>query len=277
MKNFFILSTQRSGSVFFERVLSQHPDIHCYQELLWWQDYAVDNNFFNFWLNKIKQQAIYITPPYQQKAFQEFLHFIYSSRPDTKAIGFDIKYNQLTIIPHQLDYLRQEVGCVIHLVRKNILKTFISLELNKHQVELNRKSHGTKKVPPVKLNIKCGDLLINELVTRKQEIDNIGKILKSCFKYQEIYYEALAIGDSVTISNTVLEQVFQFLEIEDKQFDLATDLRKTNPNRLEDLIENYDEVGLFLEANGWGYLFKDENISIPLNKELKPVQLNHIS
>jgi len=207
----------------------------------------------------------------------QYFDYIFNSIEGKKAISIDIKYNQHNVIPNQMVILKKKNVKVIHLVRKNILKTFISQELNDKAKEIGRKSHGTKAVRPVKITFKLNDHLLAELSRLENMIINFREILTRNFDCLEIYYEDLFYDiniENTTICQNVLEQVYSFLNISDKRYDLSTDLRKTNPNQLSDLIDNYDEVRNFLEQNGWGYLFKEE-VPIPgyrKNEETKLIR-----
>jgi tetratricopeptide (TPR) repeat protein len=57
-----------------------------------------------------------------------------------------------------------------------------------------------------------------------------------------------------------LNQIYEFLCIKEKRYDLTTDLKKTNPNKLAELIENYDEVAGFLSGTEWACLLEGDSI-----------------
>lgn len=53
MEKFVVFSAPRSGSTFFERVLSSHQKIHAYHEVFNQFDVPVEWSFYRYWLNKI--------------------------------------------------------------------------------------------------------------------------------------------------------------------------------------------------------------------------------
>lgn len=120
------------------------------------------------------------------------------------AIGIDIKYEQLMLIPNQINILQQKGTKIIHLIRKNILKTFISLELNRMQEKLGRKSHGAKKIQPIKVELLTDNRLLAELDKRMKEIEYFKEFFSKNFNYLEIYYE-----DFLMIQNQNLKRFFQ--------------------------------------------------------------------
>lgn len=267
MEKFVLIAAPRSGTTFFEQVLSSHPRIHCYPEVFYSGDVPAKWSFYRYWLNKIQENEINITYLNMLNILDQYFDYIFNSIEGQEAIGIDIKYNQHNVVPNQMGILKNKKPKVIHLVRKNILKTLISRELNGMAMtgDIRRKSHGTEAVQQVKITFGLDDRILTELSKLNSMICDYRKMLKSNFACLEIYYEDLFCDINVnntTISQTVLDQVYLFLNISDKRYDLFTDLRKTNSNKLPDLIENYNDVRIFLEQNGWGYLF-EEKVPIP--------------
>jgi len=194
--------------------------------------------------------------------FDEFLEFIFNSQPDKLAIGIDIKYNHFIYIPNIIGLLRKHEVQVLHLVRKNLLKTLISCVLNEQKAVLKRKSHGTQKVQPARVHLKPDKNLINELRRRRKQIDDYRKLLSTHLRCLEIYYEDFftnSASESDTIAPLVLEKVYDFLDIQDKQYKLETSLRKTNPDDLRLLIENFEEVSAVLTDTEFGHFLNQED------------------
>lgn len=201
-----------------------------------------------------------------QKILKEYFLYIFDSKPGLSAIGIDIKYVHHNVIPQEMNILKSVNPKVIHLIRKNILKTFISNELNNIASKIGRDTHGTAKVPPVKITIPLEVKFLQNLANGKKAITDFRNMLMDNFTYLELYYEDFftnSQSESHTIQNEVLSEIYDFLNVE-YSYDVQTDLKKTNPNKLENLIENYDDVKIYLESNGWGYLFSEnEKISQP--------------
>lgn len=265
MEKFIVLATQRSGTRFFETVLSDHPKIQCYGELLLWMDYHNPDNFFHYWRNKVLESAKFITPPFEAVAFKQYLDDLFTQNNDMQAVGLDIKYDQVGVIPNELPILQEKFKKAIHLIRCNLLKTLISLELNRRKEEFARAAHASQKYASARITLLMNEGILGGLKDRKRQILNFREYLSNHYDTIEIYYEDFfgnGNGASNTIKKEVLSQVYDFLGVK-SCFDVKTDLVKTNPNRLVDLIENYEEVKLFLELNGWGYLLDEEGYSVP--------------
>ncbi len=273
MEKFVLVATQRSGTVFFESVINRHPHIYCYPEVLLSLSYQSEWNFYNFWLEKVKQDESNITHPAMLRNFELYLNHIFNSVPGKKAIGIDIKYDQFPQILNIFHTLKKNDIKIIHLVRKNVLKTYLSSVLNWNQRSLNRLAHGRKGVSSVKVKIKPGNYLVQELERRKNEFAHYRNFFhKNKFKCLEINYEDFfdnSNSESSTIVSPVLNQIYEFLCIKEKRYDLTTDLKKTNPNKLAELIENYDEIVDFLSGTEWAYLLEEESIDVIIKRSME--------
>lgn len=274
MEKFVVAATQRSGTAFFGSVLNKHPEIYLFSELFLDYAYKDDpNNFYNFWLKKIMEDNINITYRYRINNIRNFLLHEYNSVENMTAIGIDIKYTELQRIP-EIIFLMEELNIkVIHIVRKNILKTYISNYLNNMKQQLKRSAHGKKKVPAVKVYIKPDNALIHELERRRNEINYFSNVFSKNLLCLEINYEDLfenSQSQSETIVSQVLDQIYDFLCVQERRHDLITNLKKTNPNKLTELIENYDEVADFLSGTEWAYLLEEDSIKdiIKMGEEL---------
>ncbi len=279
MEKFVLVATQRSGTVFLESVINRHPHIYCYPEVLLSLTYQSEWNFYNFWLEKVKQNESNITHPAMLRNFELYLNHIFNSVPGKKAIGIDIKYDQFPQILNIFHTLKKNDIKIIHLVRKNVLKTYLSgVLLNWNQRSLNRLAHGRKEVPSVKVNIKPGNYLVQELERRKNEIAHYRNFFhKNKFKCLEINYEDFfdnSNSESSTIVSPALNQIYEFLCIKEKRYDLTTDLKKTNPNKLAELIENYDEIVDFLSGTEWTYLLEEESIDVIIKRSMELYKKN---
>lgn len=255
MVKFVITSRQRSGSIFLGSVLSSHPHIHCYGEVLHGRNRESKLDFFyRFWLDRVRANGAHITYRGMVKTFELFLSQIYSSQSGKQAVGIDIKYDQYVHIPNIFVILKKQDAKIIHLIRRNILKTLTSKRLNDRKKELGRRAHGTAQVPPAQVSFTDLEGMIRQLERRSLEIETQRRILSSQFDYLEVFYEDFfdaPTDESQTIVPSILDRMYAFLNITDHRYDLKTDLRKTNPSKLSELITNYDQVASRLRGSPW--------------------------
>ena len=92
--------------------------------------------------------------------------------PDYSAIGFKIMLNQIEKFSTMSDYFFKNDVKVIHLVRDNILKTFIS----RISVSQKKVAHTQKKLKFTKIYIPT-----EKIETKLQKIKNDNKALEKLF------------------------------------------------------------------------------------------------
>jgi hypothetical protein len=182
----------------------------------------------------------------------EYLDAVYTSK-NVRALGLDIKYNQFEAVPQLMETLKRRKVKVIHLIRKNILKTYISNALNTMQKELGRKSHGTKNVPPVAIAVNPQECL-TELRKRVHTIEQYRQAFRQC-ECLEVYYEDLTAQrqSEATINSRMLDSVYEFLGLKRTVDVMTTDLRKTNPDDLRTFVVNYNELAAHLHGTLFRY------------------------
>ncbi len=259
MEKFIIAATQRSGTTFFRYVLNQHPDLHIFDELFL-DDLDNKIGFYQFWQKKIADDPRNLTYNYAFEILRTYLDNLTADQSAYKAVGIDIKYNQYFIIPWQMNLLARMGFKIIHVIRRNILKTLISDQLNKQAEQLGRNSHGTQSVNHVKVKLPADQSIINELERRRNEIFEFRRHFTP-FDYLELYYEDFFSDEnfsSETLAPAVIKRVCSFLGVSVPDTDLVTGLKKTNPDDLRDLISNYDELHVFLDRHGWGGLCNNQ-------------------
>ena len=189
MKHFVVVAHQRSGSTFLGSVLNAHPQVRIRGELFLDKKYRKKDFFYNFWLSKMAADAANVTLSRQPELIHEYLNTIMSQIAGNCAMGIDVKYNQLRVLPKLMQVMDELDFRVIHLIRKNILKTHVSYLLNIKKKELGRKAHGSRKVPAVKIPLPADKTLIDRLKAKRDEIDYHRQILRGQFDYLELSYE----------------------------------------------------------------------------------------
>jgi hypothetical protein len=259
MVQFVLVATQRSGTGFLRSLLNTHPQIHLYPELFLDQDYAYPVYFYHFWLQKIRADEANITLAARNHITHEYLDTIYASKQGKAAVGIDVKYNQFEIVYGLAQTLLEKRISVVHLVRQNILKTLLSSRLNGMQKELGRKSHDTKLPPPVQVVLKPDVHLFAEFQQRQAQIQFYRALFSERLPYLEVTYEGLVGNSNAGIAHgDTIDRVLDFLGVTKGDIELHTQLKKTNPRSLRDLIANYEEVAEVLRKTQWKYLL-DEN------------------
>lgn len=260
MKQFLFLSQRRSGTGLVLDFIRSHPDIHCSGELFLSLGRSNTGSFYRWWLEEIEKDPSCLLPKGQIAAFSRFLDHYVGAHAQHKAVGFEILYDQLKSIPNAIAALRERDLRVLHLVRKNALRTFLSDMLNSMAAPLKRTAHHSDTVVAHRVHLvpNCG--LLEEIRRRKEDQEQYRRIFSELFPYLELVYEDMTRNVEASAQTAPLqlqEQICDFFELPRLATEFKTSLKKTNPGLLRDTLENFDEVSEYLSANGFGDLIDD--------------------
>jgi LPS sulfotransferase NodH len=234
---FVLLTTQRSGATFFLKYLSSHPEIACRHQAVFTQinkfkylsfdrpssfyyqyrSKSINNKFSHWFLRK--------------KLICNFLNdYIQSLTQNAKAVGFKVSYKHIEKYPMVENWIRYNKAKIIHLIRSNILKTILSLETAKKR----KMFHSSEEVENIKVYLSPNKLK-RKLKRRTKQIDKFQKAFRND-NYIEIFYESL-------LSNRDYEtlKVLKFLDVNNSILK-EPDIVKMNPDTIEHIIKNYDEI-----------------------------------
>ena len=208
-QRFAIVGNARTGSNFLLDGLKSSPAVRMYHEIFASHNRTIGQDF----------DQIFSTV------------FQYESR-STQIVGFKVFYNHLT--DEEWDKL---VACkdlqVIHLIRRNRLRTVISLEIAFKTGQWTKagKAGSSKEkritLDPVKLIGRLEQIEEGEAATRSRFCDR---------QVLEIVYE-----DLVRSPNEVFASVGAYLGVDGIDPEKIR-LRRQNPEQLQQLIVNYDEI-----------------------------------
>ena len=236
MTKFVILTTQRSGSTFFWRYLDSHPEVSAHGEVFL-NSMKREDCYSVYRRSTLGNRLLHVLS--REGSVKNYLQWFFKQYGDVKAAGFKLMYNQLTAYPLLEQWFEEENIHVIHLIRKNILKTIIS----RKTAEKRNIYHSTEKLNTDKIYIDTKHL-ISDIEEIKGEIEsNRNKIKHN--NYIEVFYEDISSNLKKYASETL-----SFLGINSYE-DMNCDLKKINPDSLEDIIENYDEVCQELAGNNY--------------------------
>lgn len=225
-KCFIVLTRSRTGSSMLISFLENHSNIKAQSEIF-------------SKLNKINYKEIlseaFSKPPYYIKA-TGFKIFYYHPLDDNTC---DL-WNELVSMQHLY---------VIHMKRRNILSTLVSRKIAGMQDVWSIGGINTS----TKASGKAVEFTFDELQkgfeqTRHWEDD--GDRMFSEHPVLNIYYE-----DLVRSSESEFEKITDFLGLPKRS--PTTHLRKQNPERLSELITNYDDLKVAFKGSEWESFFKD--------------------
>ena len=236
---FVVLFMGRCGSTWLTSLLASHPDVKCRREefaLASGQGKAPPEQRTRI-LCKFFGDQLTNDPTPEQCVIR--LEKLFSRK--TAASGFKFKYpNQVESYPEVMNALRERADQlkVIHLTRANLLKRAISRQ------NLLRRLEGTPRVATtdaerqVKTEKLVVDipLLMSYMKRQQRQFDRLQAIVNEFPNVIQLEYEEL-----VRDQDRVMHSVLSFLGV-DPTAELTSNLVKATPDRLVDIVSNYDEV-----------------------------------
>jgi hypothetical protein len=259
----------RSGSTFIRLWLNSHPNVRCHSEIFF-RGYPATDGFKSYCeTNKVRRLLYYTLGRrrFTKSSYnfgikwiiERFLRELYNnpsfSAPWTdmttdawieyqprgksnleKVVGFQSMYCQLADYRPLQEWIMNPDVSIIHLIRQNALK----LLLSRIAAEKTGQYQFARNKSRQKVFLDPGEVLtqLNEIINAREKMRK--KFLDN--PYLEITYERF-FSDNFEEA----ERIFAFLGIERAKVESPKFLKKLNPDSLEDLIENYDEIAMILK------------------------------
>jgi LPS sulfotransferase NodH len=231
MKKFIILTTQRSGSTLLWRYLNGHPNISAHGEMFL-PNHSGSDTYASFRKSsRAKWLRHYVANKRNLNAY--FGEFFFVAQ-NIEACGFKLMYNQIS--QNLSEWIKQHDVSIIHLIRKNILKTIVSRETNRVRGVAHITANET--VDKIKVYLDADKLIPS--IAKIERMIELQTASFSALPYMEVIYEDFTKDPACSA-----ESIFDFLGVS-RIRGLEMPLKKINPDKLEDVIENYAEVKLRL-------------------------------
>ena len=244
MKKFIILTTQRSGSTLLWRYLNEHPKISAHGEMML-MSIRREDSYSTFIQSSIKRKIMHYFD--KNKALDKYFLELFRENRYIEAAGFKLMYNQIS---KSLDkWIIQNKLYIIHLIRENTLKLVLSRETAK--IRKLYHANNDLKISPVKVKLNP-NRIVDVLKKINTEIEYNKR--RYCYNpYMEIKYEDLQCDIA-----KAARSIYRFLNVDDVK-KLNIPLKKINPDSLEDLIQNYEEIREVLIDAKYGKFFDHNN------------------
>ena len=242
-----IVGTQRSGTTVLRSILGTHPRLTAYGEVFLERHRGMSECFFHY-LDTVEYDT---TPEGLTELFQGYLDYLERLSGSPDWVLFDCKYQFLRagLLP-EVDktplYTYMGDLKMIHIVRKNLLSTYVSC-LVSAQTGVWATSEP-EKVKNRTVRIPTGGLA-KTLDGRWNEIAGFNHRMSS-FDTLQVYYEDLFVDGEA--SQEILEAVADHLGVEN-EFNPVPHYKKIGLP-LNKAIENYDEVCEALEGTQHAWL-----------------------
>jgi len=262
MVKFVLLTTQRSGSYYIVKWLNSHPNIWCHAEIFKlrstsFSSYRRKNFFFKvlwdclgkppFSRYRWNLPLAFITQGFLKQIFnRRILPWVRDPNANTaskvdiekvQCVGFKLTYGQLERNCFLEPTICSEGWRILHLVRRNILKVYLSELVRTKRAGL---AHSTHLLEVVKVTVDTKTLLDKLSNLKRNQIKWRGRYSKNTFL--EIYYEDFFKNRSNTQS-----EIARFLGCQNEGW-VNPPLVKTSPENISDYVENYEEVKQVLKG-----------------------------
>jgi len=232
MTKAIVLTTQRTGSTFLVESLRSHPEVCCRGEML--AGGHMRNPPGLIYKSRLATKAWrYLT---SGAVFPTRMMDRYFARTDRPVMAFKAMYNQIRP-PWTLRYLREHTEIrVLHLRRHNLLKQYVSHQLIHVKRDDHWDPHTTEPVAPASI-VVSPDAALDFLRRLRAEYEAHERMFERHPRLQ-LSYESMIDGNALAAG--VARDICDFLGI--AQRPMHSRLVKMNPERLDEMIANYDEV-----------------------------------
>ena len=244
-----VLTSQRTGSVFLQQCLDSHPQVRCYGEILLGYGGLSDRLPPAFLKRHRRLRTLwqYVMSGAAIRPVRT-MDRIFESVPEADVVAFRVMYNQMDRDRRVAPYLtRDESLKVVHLVRDDAVRQYVSLHLMHNQAKLGRyEAHTKSKLPPKPLPIDPQAALRGMRLFEQKKQEYRDRF--SAHPMLEISYESMIEDGQMTAD--ACDRLCGFLEVEPQQ--LTASIVKMNPSELSQMISNYDEFAEVIGASEFG-------------------------
>lgn len=237
MIRFILAGTQRTGTTLLRTTLDSHPDIRSYGEVFLFRKGRggnLDGSYRSYLNDRLlsRMSRHYLA---RKSMIREYLDQL-GAGSGARAVGFKLMLGQARAFPAIPEYIRTHDYRIIQVRRRNALKTLLSRMV----LMKRRMPHAREKLKVEKIRIPTRRLI--QQLDRILEEDCWAESVFTDLPMINIWYE-----DFVSNRQEELNRALDFLEVPSHS-GMNSDLIKLNPERLSDIIENYDEVVRTLEG-----------------------------
>ena len=241
---FVIVGTQRTGTTLIRTTLGNHPDIRCLGEVfkLGKKPYREEGGYWKFSRRNLGTRIGAIVAP--ARSTNEFLNSLFDNS-DAAAVGFKLMLSHCEQRPYIWPILTDLGVMAIWVRRANALKTLVSrrtaaasgiyhVARSQNDLPAGTGWRTPENVEDRSILIDTGTLL-SDLDRIDREQAAWSRMLGDRTRYIEVVYE-----EYVANKQRVNDAMLQFLGV--RRLPIESGLHKINPDKLSQLIRNYDQV-----------------------------------
>jgi len=254
MTPFVILGTQRTGTTLIRTSLDSHPAVQCRGEVFvvgrWplalsrTKPYTHSDGFWAYRRRNGSNRMLSLVA--RRRSIATFLDELYAPGA-RQAIGFKLMLSEARRFPEVLAYLKQRQVKAIHVLRRNVLNTFISRESARltgvYHVRNTDEGTGAGARPPRRAKPRLDPrTLVAKLRSIAAEDAEWTELISHQLPVHRVVYEDFVRNQADT-SAAMLE----FIGIPPAT--LTSDLKKIVPDDWRAAVANSDEVERALKGS----------------------------
>jgi len=255
-----MIAKQRTGTGALGSILDQHPSISYHGEVF--HHDAVDKppNYFWFLRDLVKRNPELILPEANVRRFELYSRYLEERKARLRTF-VDIKYSSLHHFnghwlgilepPTLFSILRSKAIPVVHLNRRNHLKSFISGQLAELNNEWHVRSADQITVHSLVIDTKT---CLRFIRSKENEQARVRRILENHPRLLNLEYAEL-FAASGELREDSAAALAGFLEVEPFEKKMPVHIKQTS-NDLTAVIENYDAVAKALAATNHAWMIE---------------------
>lgn len=253
----FIIGRERSGTTVFRNLLKRSGAIDC-DEILH-GDLSRRYRFYRYLQDRLQDDPSLIHPRKHPKVFREYIEEL-RVQAQGRPLAMDVKYFALNLIPaHEatagqspflFNFMRNNNAHVVHIIRKNKLRVFISQEIARAtgKWSAEKPEQLPRNKPRINVNPQQALNFIGRLIKQDEAIANILRDIPGVHRliYEEMFLDNGNFSDkTIEVAEACLEKT-----IEDNR---PGNLRM-NPDPIAHLVENYNEIHKAISVTQYAWM-----------------------
>lgn len=258
----FLIGRQRSGTTVFRNMLSRHGALDCDEIFHGDPNPDFPLRFYEFVSERLERDPKLIHPLRHRGQFYAYIDEL-RKIANGRKLALDVKYFALNLIPQEEDitsdspfilkYMHEKRANVVHIVRRNKLRIFVSEQMacttGKWSVKDPSSLSGRK--PKITLDLD----LLDRFISRQIILDNIvGDMLDRDQDVTRLFYDEM-FDDSGNFSAATRGVAAKLMNLD--AVDATPGNLKMNPEPLADLVENYDDLEQRLSGTPHDWMLAD--------------------
>ncbi|QUS36234.1 hypothetical protein [Falsirhodobacter algicola] len=258
----FIIGRQRSGTTVFRRLLARHGALDC--DEIFHGNLNARHRFYGFVRDRAAQDPAMVHPEHHAFLFRKYIERQREVAAGRK-LAMDVKYFGLNLIPQREDvdsrspfivsFLQESQAHVVHLVRRNKLRIFVSEEMATMTGRWSAETAGdlvTRK-PALEIDVRRAVTAIRTLL---QQDRRVGALLDAVPQVERVFYDEMFDAEG-HFQPPVRRLAARMMDIPEASS--QPDNLKMNPERLRDLVANYDDLARALQGTAHEWMLTDPN------------------